>query len=310
MAARGGGAAGRREPVRVPPRRLLVPVDPSLVSLFAVHAARGLAERWGSSIELVRVREPAADAALEKPLDRTLRGALDGFPPGRLRRSEARGWAKGELAAMADPERADLVVMGTHGVCGLDRALLGSVAEHVIRLSRVPVLVVQAESAPLRVSRVLAPWNGRPYATRALRYAGALTRALGAELRVLRVVPGGLELDEDDPATSARLDLVLGGRSGPAWTYRVRSGSARDQILREARSGRYGLVAVSAHRRRLSADVVFGSTVERLLRHSRASVLAFPDGPRPRSGRDVAPRSTEQDDRPVKGGTRPWPTST
>jgi nucleotide-binding universal stress UspA family protein len=39
--------------------------------------------------------------------------------------------------------RADLIVMGTQGRSGLDRVLLGSVAEHVVRHSDVPVLTVR-----------------------------------------------------------------------------------------------------------------------------------------------------------------------
>ncbi|MEO6849473.1 MAG: universal stress protein [Mucilaginibacter sp.] len=38
--------------------------------------------------------------------------------------------------------KADLIVLGTHGRTGLDRLLMGSVAEHVVRHSEVPVLVV------------------------------------------------------------------------------------------------------------------------------------------------------------------------
>jgi nucleotide-binding universal stress UspA family protein len=41
--------------------------------------------------------------------------------------------------------RADLIVIGTHGRSGLNRLLLGSVAEGVVRLTSVPVLLVRAE---------------------------------------------------------------------------------------------------------------------------------------------------------------------
>lgn len=41
---------------------------------------------------------------------------------------------------------ADLIVLGTHGRTGLDRLLMGSVAEHVVRHAEVPVLVVPAKS--------------------------------------------------------------------------------------------------------------------------------------------------------------------
>ena len=48
------------------------------------------------------------------------------------------------VIATAESARADLVVMGTHGRRGLPRAILGSVAEKVVRHSPVPVLVVHA----------------------------------------------------------------------------------------------------------------------------------------------------------------------
>jgi universal stress protein A len=48
-----------------------------------------------------------------------------------------------EIVKVADEERADLIVMGTHGRTGLDHFLLGSVAERVIRLAPCPVLTVR-----------------------------------------------------------------------------------------------------------------------------------------------------------------------
>jgi nucleotide-binding universal stress UspA family protein len=46
--------------------------------------------------------------------------------------------------------RADLVVIGTHGRSMLERALLGSVAERVIRTSRIPIVVVPAPAPASR----------------------------------------------------------------------------------------------------------------------------------------------------------------
>src|SRR5947208_756060 len=48
-----------------------------------------------------------------------------------------------EIIATAALEHADLIVMGTQGRGGLDRALLGSVAERIIRLGPCPVLTVR-----------------------------------------------------------------------------------------------------------------------------------------------------------------------
>ncbi|MBI3637260.1 MAG: universal stress protein [Candidatus Rokubacteria bacterium] len=49
-----------------------------------------------------------------------------------------------EILAAVDDQRADLIVMGTHGRGGVERALLGSVADRVVRLARCPVLSVRA----------------------------------------------------------------------------------------------------------------------------------------------------------------------
>jgi len=48
-----------------------------------------------------------------------------------------------EIVALATEERADLIIMGTHGRSGVTRMLLGSVAERVIRLAASPVLIVR-----------------------------------------------------------------------------------------------------------------------------------------------------------------------
>ena len=53
------------------------------------------------------------------------------------------GVAHRMIVELVMDERADLVVIGTHGRGGLDRALLGSVADRVIRLAPCPVLAVR-----------------------------------------------------------------------------------------------------------------------------------------------------------------------
>lgn len=54
-----------------------------------------------------------------------------------------KGPAQAEIVALAAEERADLVVMGTHGRGGVSRVLLGSVADRVLRTAPCPVLTVR-----------------------------------------------------------------------------------------------------------------------------------------------------------------------
>ena len=48
-----------------------------------------------------------------------------------------------EIAAFAESQHADLIVMPSHGRTGLSRILIGSVAERVVRLAHCPVLILK-----------------------------------------------------------------------------------------------------------------------------------------------------------------------
>ena len=86
------------------------------------HIRDMLGEEGEAALE--RVQELAAEA--DVPVESHV---VDGSP-------------SKEIVQYAEREDCDLVVMGTHGRGGIDRLLLGSVAERVVRSSRVPVLTV------------------------------------------------------------------------------------------------------------------------------------------------------------------------
>ncbi len=54
------------------------------------------------------------------------------------------GHPSNEIIDFAENNNVDLIVMGTHGKSGIDRFLLGSVAEKVVRNSKIPVMVVRS----------------------------------------------------------------------------------------------------------------------------------------------------------------------
>jgi universal stress protein A len=62
------------------------------------------------------------------------------------------GSPAGTIARVAAEERADLVVVGTHGRSGIDRLVVGSVAERVVRHAPCPVLVVKPSAAAARAA--------------------------------------------------------------------------------------------------------------------------------------------------------------
>ena len=143
--------------------RIIVPTDFSDCAQEAWGLARRLATVMGSELVLAhvlveaplfeegpfsmektrRVFEAArkwAEETIEQWADAARRQGL------KVRTALRTGAPYREIVALATDERADLVVLGTHGRGGLDRALLGSVADRVVRLAPCPVLTVRRPS--------------------------------------------------------------------------------------------------------------------------------------------------------------------
>jgi len=94
------------------------------------------------------------------------------------------------LVEAADELDADLIVVSSRGMSGIRRAVLGSVAEQIIRNARsVPVLLSPppADGPEPEIHRVLLPLDGSDLSQTAVPHAEYLARALGAELTLIQV---------------------------------------------------------------------------------------------------------------------------
>jgi len=145
-------------------KRILVPVDGSPTSAKGMKAAIRLARESRGKLLLLHVVEeysafvapemgasigPILDslrAAGQRTLARVARGAAKaGAKPQAVLAENFGSRVSVTIVQQAKRLRADLIVMGTHGRRGINRALLGSDAESVVRYSPVPVLLVPAK---------------------------------------------------------------------------------------------------------------------------------------------------------------------
>lgn len=265
--------------LRFPPRRVLAAVDASKVSLRAWDAARGIAERFGAALEAVYCEAPPpAELAAYVPAESSDRSAevvarLRARLGDGARLRAVRGDPARTLLRLARERRCDLLVLGTHRRRGAARLAFGSVAEAVARDCVCPVLVVPAAMRPVRT--VLAPVNDQDYARRALTAAGLVARAYKARLAVMTVVTDPVFGPNPKDLLRSRIaELPAEVRRDARPEGEIREFDPVREILRAAR-GR-DLVVLAAHRKSLLGDWVLGTTVERVLRHSRAPVLAIP----------------------------------
>ncbi len=140
-------------------RRILCPVDFSEPSRQALLRAAELAQQFGAALELVHayraptsvvpgfVPLPSEVERLLAAVDRALAewaGWARSLGAVEVTTRSVQGDAAGEIAARASEGDFDLVVIGTHGYSGVRHAVLGSVAERVVRSAPCPVLTVRA----------------------------------------------------------------------------------------------------------------------------------------------------------------------
>jgi nucleotide-binding universal stress UspA family protein len=125
---------------------VLFPTDFSEASDEAARVARDLAGETGATLHVVHVVPPVTDPANAAEL---LADAGQRLADGRrIETALLSGRIAREIVRYARARRIDLIVLGTHGRTGFSRAILGSVAEGVVRLARCLVLTVPAGMAP------------------------------------------------------------------------------------------------------------------------------------------------------------------
>lgn len=145
--------------------KILCPVDFSGASRVALRHAVDVAHGSHGTVEVLFVNDPlltaaaaaaydarglarSAEAALRRFVRRTLSGT-----PSRVRATTcvtALGRPAREIVKAARQGRADLIVMGSHGLSGVRKLMLGSVTEEVLRTAAIPVLVVPPGAARAR----------------------------------------------------------------------------------------------------------------------------------------------------------------
>lgn len=148
-------------------RRILCPIDFSEASGRALEYAERLATNAGDELILLHAFDIPASmtiADIGNPADPTIRTRLESVPVSspqtRVTRILHAGPAGEVICWLAEQRECDLIVMGTHGRTGLTHLLLGSVAEHVVRHARCPVVTVRDRPTgepPLPEPLVLPP---------------------------------------------------------------------------------------------------------------------------------------------------------
>jgi nucleotide-binding universal stress UspA family protein len=262
------------------------------------------------------VHDPVLDLELEDEGRQYLLGRIDDQERWRTVTDYLRGSVVECLSGYVRDHEIDLVVMTTHARGGVGRAVLGSVADGLVRHSVAPVLLVRpGTEAPAPADapvfrRVLVPVDGGAAEDRMIEHAIAAAGTAGVEYTLLRVVSSGAPSvhprrprrgeDPGSRAQRATVQVALGvkaqelrARGLPVRSEVVVDDDPAEGILRYAAANDFDLVAMATRSRGGLERLLLGSVADRVLRKAEITLLLWNPAPASAPALTEAPRLLE-----------------
>lgn len=290
--------------------KILVPLDGSKLSERVLPYAKSLAQGLKIPMELLAVVD--ADAVVSLAVDsESYKEALfaerkklarnylknianmlvDGFHAERF--VEA-GKPPETIVAHAAADAGALVAIGTHGRSGVERWVMGSVADKVLHSTKNALLLVRTtEDRPKETgafTSVIVPLDGSALAESVLPVVAELARSLSLQVTLVRIwdIPALyydesylvderiLKTIEDEAREYIDRKIIDLGRQGlNGMKGVVLQGFAADRIIEEAKKTPHSLVAICTHGRSGFRRWMLGSVTEQVVRHSGDPVLVI-----------------------------------
>lgn len=303
-------------------RRILCPVDYSPCSRRALAHAAALARRYDATVTVLHAytlspppflygeypgefseRPPSppetdVSTAHDQVLTQLARftepiQAL-GVP---LELEQRQGGAVPSILDCSQTLPADVIVMGTHGRSGMDRLVLGSVTEKVLRKASCPVLTVPppalqpADEDTEPFQRILCAVDFSAPSMKALQYALSLADGPDTELLMIHVIEGipdashwqqpdmtlmrYLGMSEAEARARLQQAVPMASRTGRKMDELLATGKPYREILRVARERDVHLIVLGVHGRNPLDVMLFGSTTQHVVRKATCPVLTL-----------------------------------
>jgi nucleotide-binding universal stress UspA family protein len=294
--------------------RIVLPLDGSKTAEKALPYARFVTGALKLPIELLAVVDIAEMAAhipaeraryLNTMVEDTVRSSeqylkgIAGTLPSGTKCTVEKGKAEQVIIETAGADKGTLVTMATHGRSGINRWLLGSVTEKVLRGATNPILIVRATDeakteGTATVKSIVVPLDGSELAEGVLPTVTELAKTLKAAVVLFRAynIPynayaGGegyyavnyeelLAAMKDEAVDYLEKKTEALKKSGVGdVSYAVKEGFAADEII--ALAGKYpdNLIGMCTHGRSGVKRWMLGSVTETVVRHSAEPVLVL-----------------------------------
>ena len=270
--------------------KVLLATDGSEEVEPATEAAVDLARMGGSELHVTHVWHdvpgPYRHGFVKRELHRQGQETLDEQVKkieqggGEVAGAHLRGGRTTEqVIGLVDELDAGLLVLGSRGLQGLRRILIGSHSEDIVHHARRPVLVVRCGEDVWPPNRVVVGDDLSADARQAGELAASVAKLLGARMLLLHAGPpqgsgeAGPRSEEKLEERAGELEAVLGERP----QTRVVEGDPAEALIESAREGdRPTLVAVGSRGLGVVERVRMGSVSTKVIRAALEAILVHP----------------------------------
>lgn len=291
---------------------ILIPTDGSDGALAGANCGVALASRTGADVSVLAVVEDPDwlqrfDGDVVSALEEDATDAVEDVAQAAREYDDSleittvvkRGTPFQTIREYAARHEIDVVAMGTTGRTGIEKVLLGSVTENVLRTARTPVLTVPPSADISAVDDVsfdqlLLPTDGSDGAAIATKWGVALANTLESTLHALSAVDGGpiaqVTSSEDalealEQRSEAAIDTVRdrADATGVTVAGSVRTESPTDAILEHTSDQDIDLIVMGTHGQTGIGQWFLGSVTENVVRQAEVPVFCVPvsaDAPR------------------------------
>lgn len=257
--------------------RLIVPVDGSHESWNAFDVALSLARACSGDIEVVEIVSDVGDAAHAiKTIDKRVAESDTAGVTVQTSVEATSTDVVTALAGMLDHSEGATFVMGSHGR-GRSAALVGSVAQELLRTTYGPLVVVGPKSGvPDFSGPVVVTVDGSELSESAVALAAAWAIELGVVTWIVQVLDPDLQLPPDvsESVYTARVAHRMKAQTGREMQTEVLHGRhPAEMVTSFAASIGASLIVASTHGRTGAARLTLGSTAAGFVKHGSCPVL-------------------------------------
>lgn len=274
-------------------KKILVPVDFSETGMLALEHASFIARLAKADLMLLHVLpiqeyhfeipEPVmridnhdeVNRVVEQKLAETVEHVRDNY--GCVAKSlSARGKVATEIMQVAEEEKADLIVMGTHGASGFEEFFLGSNAHKVVTIAPCPVITVQTHAKKLGFSNIVLPIDRTVHSREKVETAIKIGELFSSKIHIV----GLLEHTEDHE--NEKLQIVLDQvqhaieRHGlPFSRTTVKGTNLASEALKYSAQVNGDLIVIMTEHESALTGIFLGNRAKQIVNHSRIPVLSI-----------------------------------